>query len=1096
MKMRIRRQGLGAIFVFFLLMLLTPKSAVAEDEPYTGLDIVILVDQSGSMGGSEFGSLEHPDANDALDLRFLATQLVARWMGDVRLEEGIQANLDFRMAVVYFGDYADIVLPVTRIASTSQENWKPQLDEMLEPLQSSLLLESAHPNYGFTNFLAAFQSTQTVFNQMKNEDDSRRLKVIILLTDGEPCVVEPGAEVCGSIRAHMQEVIAYANEAFPYPEYQIFIVAMNDSRPYWNWAERYWNVVSHDNGEPPLDEAKLVDSNLTMGAQFQLILIELAEQLGLMGDEPIECGVVPVLPYLDLVRFTVHKPLLDKHVEIYVNDSQNPLSPDDEHVRWIGYDSPIEYIYVYDPEPGFWQIVCPTGVEVDPELFKREVSVQVSVGSGAGRFYQYVPFDMEAQLLNHYGGSLRDYQDSKYRLGMTMEVRGGDEVEMVDLLRDFNREGIYQGLFLPLNEGQRTLYLLGRTFDPNGDELLILNNEADSITIEPTIPVFQPPSMPATHLMPVRLVVRLENKNGRDVPVPENSDYQLLLVATLQGESGAPISVSLERQVDGSYTGNFIPDQVADYTMRLDGKVSYPAGAVTAFSQQIATLPVLPIQATLQEPEAAATQLVPAKLVVKLMDNSDQALPITEDLDHQPHLSLVLQEFDERPVSVPLDWQEDGSFTGDFIPETAADYTVQLSGTVALLDGAAGSFEKAIGTLTVAPVQATWEGFTGPQQQYTPVRIAYRLTDKAGRPLKDTLAPGFNIRIEVTVQAGGAVTTVYLLEEETGVWGVEYTPMEAQIHRLHLLVKAVETTGREVVLVDRDETSFVVDPTTLVKYAIINPQDGSSLEWRNWWGRSNPFVVEVMLQDAEGKPLDSTEVVDGSAIQFFDLKVKGPSGADLSAAFTLQPTARVGVYRATSESETCHNLGLYTIEARPSVQLKPAHVFDQPSRQARVEVVENHFLALILPRIPLMKIGAIVIVVAIALYQVYLRLWTAEGTLQILNANGFVLDTFCLKDFRKHTLKFRRRNLDERTGLKLLKIRQPLEGFDGIKPRPARHILVTARRTDGVRMLSNEIVTGGQKPLGKGNYLRYSRIGKASGINQTFPSGSGINWPG
>jgi len=87
--MMLYRRGRGFLVLSICLLLtvlpiINPLAvgAQGEEQNYTGVDVVFLVDQSGSMGGQRYGSKASPQANDPNDLRFSGLQqMVERLAG-------------------------------------------------------------------------------------------------------------------------------------------------------------------------------------------------------------------------------------------------------------------------------------------------------------------------------------------------------------------------------------------------------------------------------------------------------------------------------------------------------------------------------------------------------------------------------------------------------------------------------------------------------------------------------------------------------------------------------------------------------------------------------------------------------------------------------------------------------------------------------------------------------------------------------------------------------------------------------------------------------------------------------------------------------
>ena len=129
------RASLALLLVFFILSLARPIQA--QTATFAGLDVIFLVDQSGSMGGTAFGCNEVACRNptDPLGLRFQAVQYATDTLGEYRV--GIAPNVPMRLAVVSFGDSAKVTLDWTQIASPVAD-WDTQRTQLLNQLSEAV----------------------------------------------------------------------------------------------------------------------------------------------------------------------------------------------------------------------------------------------------------------------------------------------------------------------------------------------------------------------------------------------------------------------------------------------------------------------------------------------------------------------------------------------------------------------------------------------------------------------------------------------------------------------------------------------------------------------------------------------------------------------------------------------------------------------------------------------------------------------------------------------------------------------------------------------------------------------------------------------
>lgn len=154
---------------------LSPRAAT-ETDPCFNLDLVFIIDQSGSM--SQAGSANDPDKQ-----RITAAVEMSKVLSDISLDECPGAV--HRMAVVSFGTAANLDVPLTKIEADT-------LSEVEEKIRAADLdMGKTDPELGFVLAAAELQGAAP-------EGDRPRKRVIVLLTDGEPCVTALGCTPTGS----------------------------------------------------------------------------------------------------------------------------------------------------------------------------------------------------------------------------------------------------------------------------------------------------------------------------------------------------------------------------------------------------------------------------------------------------------------------------------------------------------------------------------------------------------------------------------------------------------------------------------------------------------------------------------------------------------------------------------------------------------------------------------------------------------------------------------------------------------------------------------------------------------------------------------
>ena len=153
------------------------NNVAVEEEPAGecfSLDIIFLVDQSSSMGRVQGGQ-----PNDPTDQRSYAPRWAVDWLADNALD--ICPETIHRMAVISYGSDAKIDLELSEIAPNSMED--------SSKLRTNLKTNISAQDLGETDPRLAFDlAIQILENSYPPAGEGLRKRVIIFITDGEPCI--------------------------------------------------------------------------------------------------------------------------------------------------------------------------------------------------------------------------------------------------------------------------------------------------------------------------------------------------------------------------------------------------------------------------------------------------------------------------------------------------------------------------------------------------------------------------------------------------------------------------------------------------------------------------------------------------------------------------------------------------------------------------------------------------------------------------------------------------------------------------------------------------------------------------------------------
>jgi hypothetical protein len=191
-----------AFVIALLLSLVEPvsrpvvnaASVSANTGPLTcsNLDVVFIIDQSGSMSG--YGGVPPTDPTEQ---RKYAPQAMVDLLSDIALDLCPAAH--HRMALVSFGARPQIDLPLSDIA--------PDTFSDAQTLRETLKANIVATDLGQTDPQRAFEAAADILNDVVPIGDGIRKRAIIFITDGHPCVEELGCTPPDST----MDFVGYAN---------------------------------------------------------------------------------------------------------------------------------------------------------------------------------------------------------------------------------------------------------------------------------------------------------------------------------------------------------------------------------------------------------------------------------------------------------------------------------------------------------------------------------------------------------------------------------------------------------------------------------------------------------------------------------------------------------------------------------------------------------------------------------------------------------------------------------------------------------------------------------------------------------------------
>lgn len=179
--------------------------ADATSEGCYSLDVIFIVDQSGSMGSGYA-------PNDPLENRTYAPQWTVDWLADNALDQCKEAV--HRITVISFGEEAEVDISYGEIGPDSQDQSK-HLRDLLKPMIISKDLGLTDPRDAFE------EAVKLLGNVGVGSSEEPRKRVIIFITDGEPCTYEMGCDFgtppgWEDVAEYVQDLRDYVLENLPF----------------------------------------------------------------------------------------------------------------------------------------------------------------------------------------------------------------------------------------------------------------------------------------------------------------------------------------------------------------------------------------------------------------------------------------------------------------------------------------------------------------------------------------------------------------------------------------------------------------------------------------------------------------------------------------------------------------------------------------------------------------------------------------------------------------------------------------------------------------------------------------------------------------
>ena len=268
---------------FFFLLILTIQIPYVFGSAQ--LDVVFLIDQSGSMWGSK----QHPKANDKYKHRISIVENVI-----VRLAEHAKGTpLIHRVSVVEFGgdNSVSVAVPIS-VLELKYNPAKPNDIVSKTKRYVTNILHSRTRNMGNTNTPLAMKTTLAEFHKLKAKSGGEiRERMLLFITDGRPYTYKKQLERLRSdIENHAEELKGSS--------ISLWVIGLNDASDYWNTGDgAFWEEVAG------LKQTRFAETSFPNIAS---IVQDVVDQWLGMKSIPLLSDEYHSRPYLKRIVFNVH----------------------------------------------------------------------------------------------------------------------------------------------------------------------------------------------------------------------------------------------------------------------------------------------------------------------------------------------------------------------------------------------------------------------------------------------------------------------------------------------------------------------------------------------------------------------------------------------------------------------------------------------------------------------------------------------------------------------------------------------------------------------------------------------------------------------
>ncbi len=365
----------------------------------TPVDIVLLLDQSGSMNGTA-----NTPATDPNQIRIHASRY---------LVNNLSRRDNTRMGYINFGTEAETVSGLISIADSKSRN--------------ALAEKITAKNLGYTNFYDALQESYKLFQNSGSFQDWNR-SVILIFTDGSPADRRKLSD-----SEYFQEITKFVDQQLKPEGCELYIVGIDDTGNNWSRTQDKWQQIV---GEDHLFTISAMD-------QLRRHFNEIVQRVfGLPITEPdvvtSEGMEFTVPPYLESIEFHVFPSKEGLELKIEKPDGTF-ASVDSSEVVMEKFED-YHIVTVQNPNAGTWQYHIVEG-QGSIEVYRNPIPIQIHILEPSLKIPQGRQFRIRVMFRRDDGERVEEIPHFPLRL--VARIQKQPQYEFQDYLLEKQEKGIY-----------------------------------------------------------------------------------------------------------------------------------------------------------------------------------------------------------------------------------------------------------------------------------------------------------------------------------------------------------------------------------------------------------------------------------------------------------------------------------------------------------------------------------------------------------------------------------------------------------------------------------------------------------------------------